>query len=67
VIEAGEVFVKAWRFENVGAREWAPDYSLVFISGDRMEGQRVNSVLMTRALREYDNGLGIWVAPRLWR
>lgn len=40
-IEAGEEFVKIWRFENVGTETWTPDYSLVFISGDRMGGERI--------------------------
>jgi hypothetical protein len=42
----GEVFRKTWRFQNVGACTWTPDYRLVMVSGDFQGGTSV-------ALQEY--------------
>lgn len=37
VLGAGEGFTKTWRLMNVGTCSWTSDYSLVFVSGDRMQ------------------------------
>jgi hypothetical protein len=34
----GQEFVKTWRLENTGTCTWTDKYSLVFISGDQMNG-----------------------------
>jgi len=38
VIKPGESFTKTWKVENNGTCDWVLLYRLVFISGDRMEG-----------------------------
>ena len=38
VFKPGETFIKTWRFKNTGSCTWNADYSLVFISGDSMNG-----------------------------
>lgn len=35
---ASEDFTKTWRLMNVGTCSWTSDYSLVFVSGDHMQG-----------------------------
>jgi hypothetical protein len=35
---AGVVFQKTWTFRNTGTCTWKPDYKLVFIEGDQMNG-----------------------------
>ena len=35
---AGQAFTKTWRFKNAGACSWTTQYSLVFSSGDQMNG-----------------------------
>jgi hypothetical protein len=37
-LDAGEDFTKTWRIQNVGTCSWTTAYSLVFVTGDRMEG-----------------------------
>ncbi len=34
----GASFTKTWRVENIGTSTWTTDYSLAFISGDKMGG-----------------------------
>jgi hypothetical protein len=36
----GEEFIKVWRLKNIGSCTWDRDYSLVFVSGDRMNASR---------------------------
>lgn len=36
----GEEFEKIWRIRNVGTCTWTTDYDLVFVDGDRMEGDK---------------------------
>lgn len=38
IIKKGQRFVKTWQFKNSGSCTWTPDYSIVFIWGDRMNG-----------------------------
>jgi hypothetical protein len=41
-IVAGTSFTKTWRLQNIGQNTWTTDYSVVFVNGDRMEGQPIN-------------------------
>ena len=34
----GEVFSKTWRIRNIGSETWTTDFAIVFIDGERMEG-----------------------------
>jgi hypothetical protein len=36
-VDPGREFTKTWRLLNVGTCSWTPSYSLVFVSGDRMQ------------------------------
>jgi Ig-like domain from next to BRCA1 gene len=38
VVTAGDNFTKTWRFQNYGTCSWTPSYTLVFLSGDLMNG-----------------------------
>ena len=40
VFTPGAEFTKVWRLQNNGSCTWDTDYSLVFVSGDRMSGRR---------------------------
>ncbi len=40
VYAPGSEFTKVWRLENVGSCTWDEDYSLIFVSGDRMDAPR---------------------------
>lgn len=35
-VAVGSAFVKTWRFQNTGACEWGPGYSLIFLWGESM-------------------------------
>ncbi len=35
-MDPGQRFTKTWRLQNVGSCTWTPDYSVVFVSGERM-------------------------------
>jgi len=37
-MDPGETFTKTWRLENAGTCEWTTDYSVSFVSGDKMGG-----------------------------
>ena len=37
----GDFFSKSWRIKNTGTCTWTTAYALVFVSGNRMEGQKV--------------------------
>ena len=41
-VKPGERFRKTWRIKNTGTTTWTPQYSIVFVSGDRMNGQNVS-------------------------
>lgn len=36
VFKPGESFTKTWRLTNGGAATWTPDFSVVYVSGDKM-------------------------------
>jgi hypothetical protein len=38
LVPAGQAFTKTWRFKNAGTCSWTTAYSLVFSSGDQMNG-----------------------------
>ncbi len=73
VLDPGEDFVKTWRLQNVGTCAWTSKYSIVFVSGDKMQapsnaalegrvnpGQSVDiSVEMTAPSRS-DSYQGYW-------
>ena len=40
-LTSGEVFTKTWRLQNRGTCTWTPDYMLVFVRGDSMDGPTV--------------------------
>jgi hypothetical protein len=52
VMEPGQEFTKIWKVENNGTCDWVYLYRLVFISGDRMEGE--------------PSGLGKVITPGKW-
>ncbi len=37
-VKANQRFTKTWEFENVGTCTWLPDYAIVFVWGDQMNG-----------------------------
>jgi Ig-like domain from next to BRCA1 gene len=39
IMKKGQRFVKTWQFKNSGSCTWTPDYSIVFVWGDQMEGE----------------------------
>lgn len=39
MMSGGEKFIKTWQFKNIGTCTWTPDYSVIFIWGDRMGGE----------------------------
>ena len=39
ILSPGEVFVKTWKFKNVGKCAWEEDYLVVFVDGDGMDGE----------------------------
>jgi hypothetical protein len=46
---AGSAFTKTWRLRNTGSCPWTTGYSLVFLKGDRMSGEKVNLLPKTVA------------------
>jgi hypothetical protein len=52
VIKPGETFTKTWKVENSGTCDWVYLYRLVFVSGDRMDGE--------------PSGLGKVIVPGKW-
>jgi hypothetical protein len=39
LIKPSKKFIKIWKLRNIGSCIWTPDYLLVFISGDQMQGK----------------------------
>ncbi len=37
-------FTKTWRLKNIGTCTWTKAYALVFVSGDRMTGDKVTQL-----------------------
>ena len=52
VVKPGESFTKTWKVENSGTCDWVYLYRLVFVSGDRMDGEPA--------------GLGKVIVPGKW-
>jgi len=52
VVRPGESFTKTWKVENSGTCDWVYLYRLVFVSGDRMDGE--------------PSGLGKVIVPGKW-
>lgn len=52
VMQPGQEFTKTWKVANTGTCDWVYLYRLVFISGDRMEGE--------------PSGLGKIIPPGKW-
>jgi polar amino acid transport system substrate-binding protein len=50
----GQDFDKVWRVRNTGTCTWDRDYRLVFVQGDRMEGDSDNVSTTTRPGDTYD-------------
>lgn len=38
IVAPGQVFLKTWTLKNTGTCTWKPGYTIVFISGDLMQG-----------------------------
>lgn len=45
-INPGSPFTKTWRLKNIGTCSWSNKYSLVFVSGQRMDG--LSPIFLTR-------------------
>jgi hypothetical protein len=43
-IEAGDSLVKIWRLRNDGTCTWTPNYSLVFVDGEQMDGPEAQAL-----------------------
>jgi hypothetical protein len=43
-IPAGSTFVKTWRLRNTGSCSWTPDYKILFISGNALNGPTMISM-----------------------
>lgn len=41
VFAPGESFTKVWRLQNRGSCAWTSEYDLIFVTGDRMSGDKV--------------------------
>lgn len=39
VMQPGQAFVKSWRVRNSGTCDWAPDFSLIYVNGNRQEAR----------------------------
>ncbi len=50
-IAAGETFTKTWAIENIGTCTWTTDYTIVFLSGDEMDG---SSTALTESVAPYE-------------
>lgn len=44
---AGETFTKIWRLKNAGSCDWTPDYALIFVNGNAMNGAASNPINTT--------------------
>ncbi len=61
----GAEFTKVWRLRNAGSCTWDTDYSLVFVSGDRMSAPQVISLCGKRPPgRGYRPGSGFYRSRR---
>ncbi|HJR81827.1 MAG TPA: NBR1-Ig-like domain-containing protein [Anaerolineales bacterium] len=60
-LQAGEEFTKTWKLQNTGTCTWI-DYTIAFVSGDRMEALESVSVPETEAQSTVDVSIDL-VAP----
>jgi len=44
VLGRGAYFTKVWRIQNIGTCTWTPYFSVVFISGDRLDASSINPI-----------------------
>jgi hypothetical protein len=44
---AGETFTKIWRLKNAGSCDWTPDYALIFVNGNAMNGAAASPINVT--------------------
>lgn len=71
---AGETFTKIWRLKNAGSCDWTPDYALIFVNGNAMNGaatsplnatvkpgQTVDVAVRLTAPAEAGNHTGNWM------
>jgi hypothetical protein len=49
IMKKGERFVKTWQFKNSGSCTWTPDYAIVFVWGDQMNGETPKPIGQTIA------------------
>jgi hypothetical protein len=49
VIKKGQRFIKTWQIKNSGSCTWTPDYAIVFIWGDQMNGETPKPIGQTIA------------------
>ena len=47
LIKPGKGFTKIWRLRNTGSCTWTPEYGLVFVAGDQMEGMSPKKLEIT--------------------
>src|SRR4030067_3467146 len=45
----GQRFIKTWLFRNSGSCTWTPDYAIVFVWGDQMNGETPKTIGQTIA------------------
>jgi hypothetical protein len=60
-IEAGEEFTKTWKLQNTGSCTWT-DYSIAFVSGDKMDAPDTVTVPETEVSAKVDVSINL-VAP----
>ena len=49
IIKKGQRFIKTWQFKNSGSCTWTPDYAIVFVWGDQMNGETPKPIGQTIA------------------
>ena len=63
-VDPGQALAKTWRLQNVGTCDWAAgQYELIFISGDKMQGQSPWTITFTVPAGGYANFTMNMIAP----
>jgi hypothetical protein len=62
ILSPGEVFVKTWKFKNVGTCAWDDDYLVVFVDGYGMDGE-TSYLDTTVAVNKKGNASVVLTAP----
>ena len=39
IVKKGQRFIKTWQFKNTGSCTWSPEYAIIFVWGDQMNGE----------------------------